>query len=154
MARQSYFAEMRSIKNDPNFFNRMSIDEIRRSVKRIIRDIKSNNIIDQDYLYFSNKNVISACLHESYVQWYSAGVVVNALNYYINDGLNSGYKPFKNTDIRVEMTKASNEQIKQNNRCYVWMSIYGLFYSIYYNNAEIISTLKNIQNMKFDINDL
>lgn len=154
MAKQSYFAEMRIAKNDPNFFMRMNVDEIRKSVKRIIKDIKFDNIQDQDYSYFINTNVMSACLCESYEQWYSASVILNALNYYINDGLGNGYRPYKSTDITNERAKASAEQLKQNARCYLWMHIYLLFYSIYKYNAPITQTLKSLQTMNFNVNDL
>ena len=45
MARQSYFAEKRGRNNDPNFFNRVPMEEIRKNVKRIIRDVKYDNRI-------------------------------------------------------------------------------------------------------------
>ncbi len=35
--RSSYFAEKRGQNNDPNFFNRIPLDEIRKNVKRIMQ---------------------------------------------------------------------------------------------------------------------
>jgi hypothetical protein len=153
MARQSFFAEKRSANNNPNFFNNMSVDEIRKSVKRIIRDIKFDNIAEQDYLYFTNEKVLSACLTESYVQYQTASVLVNALNYYIQDGLISGFVPYRTTDINQERALATNEQTKQNDRCYNWLQLYQMFNAIY-NGADVISTLKNIQLMNLNVNYL
>lgn len=153
MARQSFFAEKRASNNNPNFFNNMDVDEIRKSVKRIIRDIKYDNIAPQDYLYFSNEKVLSACITESFTQYQSAAVLVNALSYYINDGLRSGFVPHKTSDIYQERAMASNEQTKQNIRCYMWLQFYQMFDAIR-KGAEIVSTLKNIQLLDFNVNYL
>lgn len=153
MAKQSFFAEKRSSNNNPNFFNFMSIDEIRKSVKRIIRDVKFDNIQDQDYVYFTNAKVISACLEEAKNQWLSASVLVNALNYYINDGLSIGYLPHKNMDIGMERSAAANEQLRQNSRCYMWMEIYRMFDAIF-NGADAKTTLAYIKYLQFNVNEL
>jgi hypothetical protein len=153
MARQSYFAEMRNIKNDPNFFNRMGVDEIKKNVKRIIRDIKFDNIDHRDYMYFTNAHVLTACMDEAHKQYESASVLVNSLNFYINECLKNGHVPYKTTDVNIEHARASNEQLKQNDRCYIWGTIYNLFQSIY-NGAEVQSTLKIIQTMDFNVNVL
>lgn len=151
--RNSYFSEMRGQRNDPNFFERISIDELRKSVKRIVKDVKYDNIAQADYMYFRNPNILSACKTESYEQWIAASVLVNALNYYINVGLKSGFAMFSTTDVNAEMVRAMNEQLKQNSRCYIWMTIYNIFNAIY-NGVEPAVALKEIQNMKFNVNDL
>lgn len=142
--RQSYFAEKRGQNNNPNFFNFINIDELRKNVKRIVRDIKFGLIQEQDYTYFTNEKILSACLHESYDQYVAACTLVNSLNYYINNGLNGGYKPYPSSDVMSERINASNQQKIQNTRAYTWMNIYKIFNAIYY-GAEIRSTLKAIE---------
>ena len=153
MARQSFFAEKRSQSNNPNFFNNMTIDDIRKNVKRIIRDIKYDNIVEQDYIYFTNERVLSACISESFAQYQSASVLVNALNYYVNDGLSSGFTPYRSTDIHEERARANTEQLIQNERCQIWLYLYQLFDAIR-RGQEVMSTLKNIQVIKFNVNNL
>ena len=64
----SYFTEERLRNNNPNFFVNMRDEDLRRQVKRIIKDMRSNTIEEQDYIYFRNDKIISACLTESYSQ--------------------------------------------------------------------------------------
>ena len=80
MARgMSYFAEERQRNNNPNFYVRMRDDELRRNVKRIIRDIRNGVIDPQDFIYFKNDKIISACITESYQQYRSAEVIMTSL---------------------------------------------------------------------------
>jgi hypothetical protein len=144
--RLSYFAEKRERENNPNFFNQCNISEIRKNVKRIIRDIKYGVIQEQDYTYFMNERILSACLHEANDQYVAATILVNALNYYINNGLNSGYKPYPNSNTIKERLDASEQQKLQNSRSYTWLNIYRMFEAIYY-GAEIKSTLKPIEGI-------
>ena len=85
MARLSYFAEKRGQNNDPNFFNRVPLDEIRKNVKRIIKDIKFDMIQDQDFNYFHNPQIIQACIAEAQENYTSCVTICNSLNFYINE---------------------------------------------------------------------
>lgn len=151
MAKQSFFAERRSTNNNPNFFNHMSVEEIQKSVKRIIKDIKFDNIQETDYHYFINNKVLTACITESYSQYKTAAVTLNALNYYIDKELKMGFNNIPG--ISDTLACASNEQMKQNLKYHIWGQIYNLFLSIQ-QGAEVISTLKNIQLMDFNVNIL
>lgn len=135
--RLSYFAEKRGQNNDPNFFNRIPLDEIRRNVKRIIRDIKMDNIQDQDYNYFYNTQVIQACIAEAEDNCMRATILANSLNFYINEALNKGFKTFPSIDINIERFMASNEHTVQNARSKNWYTIKQIFVGIangYYGN--------------------
>ena len=74
----SYFAEEARRNNNPNFFVNMRDEDLRRQVKRIVRDMRNSNIEEQDFVYFKNDKIISACLTESYDQWKSAETIKNA----------------------------------------------------------------------------
>lgn len=154
MAKTSFFAERRAQNNDPNFFDHMSADELRKSVKRIVRDLKFDNIVHNDYVYFTNPKVLEACLSESYNQFKTAQTMMNALIYYINEPLKQGIVPNKSINVVDERITASNELSKQTTRCNVWLTLYQMFNSIYYNKAEVKTTLAPIQNMQFNVNDL
>lgn len=145
--RQSYFSEKRDQYHDPNFFNRMQLEELRKNVKRIIRDVKYELIQEQDYAYFTNTKILDACLHESHDQYIAARTRAFALSYYINNGLNCGYKPFPTTNIMEERLAAAEAQKVENNRYYVWENIYKIFYNIRYYGAEITTSLRYITSL-------
>lgn len=149
--RLSYFAEKRGQINDPNFFNRIALDEIRKNVKRIIKDIRFDMIQEQDYNYFYNNQILQACIAEAQENYTTCVVICNSLNFYINECLNKSIKPFPSTNIMEERIYASNEQIKQNMRAKHWYSILQMFIAISY-GADIISTLTPIKMI--DIRDI
>ena len=142
--RQSYFAERRGQNNDPNFFNRIPLDEIRKNVKRIIKDIRFDLIQEQDYNYFHNPQIIQACISEAQENYTSSVVICNSLNFYINEHLNRGSKPYPSTNIMEERIYASKEQIIQNMRAKYWNDILRMFIAISY-GADVISTLMPIK---------
>lgn len=144
MARLSYFAEKRGQNNDPNFFNRISIDELRKNVKRIIKDIRFDMIQEQDYIYFHNPQILQACIVEAQENYMSCLIICNSLNFYINECLNKGVKPFPSSNIMEERIYASKEQITQNMRANHWCNILQMFTAISY-GADIISTLMPIK---------
>ena len=144
MARQSYFAEKRGQNNDPNFFNRVPLDEIRKNVKRIIKDIRFDMIQEQDYIYFHNPQIIQACIAEAQENYNSCMTICNSLNFYINECLNKGVKTFPSSNIMVERMYASEEQITQNMRAKHWYNILQMFIAISY-GADIITTLMPIK---------
>ena len=142
--RQSYFSEKRGQNNDPNFFNRIPLDEIRKNVKRIIKDIRFDMIQEQDYIYFHNPQIIQACIAEAQDNYASCIVICNSLNFYINECLNKGIKPFPSSNILEERVRASNEQIVQNMRAKHWDDILRMFIAISY-GADIVTTLMPIK---------
>jgi len=142
--RQSYFAEKRGQNNDPNFFNRIPLDEIRKNVKRIVKDIRFDMIQEQDYNYFHSPQIIQACIAEAQDNYNSSVVICNSLNFYINECLNRGIKPFPSSNILEERIRASNEQVVQNMRAKHWYAILKMFEAISY-GADIITTLMPIR---------
>lgn len=144
MARQSYFAEKRGGNVDPNFFNRIALDEIRKNVKRIIKDIRFDMIQEQDYNYFYNPQIIQACIAEAQENYTSSVTICNSLNFYINECLNKGIKSFPSSNIMEERMYASNEQIRQNTRSKHWYNILQMFIAISY-GADIVTTLMPIK---------
>ena len=144
MARLSYFAEKRGQNNDPNFFNRVPLDEIRKNVKRIIKDIRFDMIQDQDFNYFHNPQIIQACIAEAQENYISCVTICNSLNFYINECLNKGIKTFPSSNIMEERMYASREQIVQNMRAKHWYSILQMFIAISY-GCDIITTLMPIK---------
>lgn len=152
--RQSYFAEKRGQNNDPNFFNRIPLDEIRKNVKRIIRDIRYDLIQPQDYNYFYNQQVIQACISEAQSNYEASYIICNALNFYINECLNRNIKAYPSTNIITERVQASKQQIAENSRANNWYNILQMFIAISY-GADIKSTLMPIQMIDSrDINNL
>ena len=64
--KKSFFAEQRESNTNPNFINNMDSNFIRNNVRRIIRDVADDLILDADYVYFKSDNIINACIQESY----------------------------------------------------------------------------------------
>lgn len=132
--RNSYFAEKRSTNADPNFFNKQDPDTIRSNVRRILKDIVNGNIIDEDYIYFKNNNVLAACLAESYEQATTAFTTANALRYYKNNIVASNLQPYY-VNSSQELMIASAEESKCVRKENVWHCAYDLFTQIRNNNA-------------------
>lgn len=132
MARRniSYFAEERSRNNNPNFFVNMRDEDLRRQVKRIIKDMRNANIDEQDFIYFTNDKIISACITESFSQWRSAETLKNALTYYFNVPLANGVVPYPNINLWEERTNVSNELGKLTNKANLWGIAYRVFMDI------------------------
>ena len=124
MARQSFFAEMRSGKNDPNFFKSMKMSELRKNVKRIIIDIKYDNISMIDYSYFQNETIIDACMQECMHQSDKVRATLNALNSYYNDLKNRRYVPYYNFDLFKEMTDVSEKIREFTDKYYLWYNLF------------------------------
>lgn len=148
MARRnnSYFAEERGRNNNPNFYINMKDEDLRRQVKRIIKDIQRANIDDQDLIYFKADKIISACITESWSQWKSAETNKNALMYYINVPLASGLAPYPNVNLYEERVNASNELGKLTNKSNLWRIAYQVFTDIA-NGADVSLSLSNIYKL-------
>ena len=142
MARKalSYFADERGRNNNPNFFINMKDEDLRRQVKRIIRDIMT--IEEQDLNYFKADKILSACLSESYIQFKEAETLLNALTSYINGPLAFGPLDPR-INIWEERNNASNIISKVSNRLIVWRTAYYIFTEIQ-QGAEIHLALSNI----------
>ena len=139
----SYFAEERGRNNNPNFFVNMRDEDLRRQVKRIVRDMRNSNIEEQDYVYFKNDRIISACITESYDKWKSAETIKNALAYYFNVPLANGVLPFPNVNLWEERTIVSNELGKVTNKATLWSIAYRTFLDIS-NGADIGTAISNL----------
>lgn len=139
----SYFAEERSRNNNPAFFNNMRLQDLRTKVKRIIKDIKNDNIIDNDLIYFTNTNVISALIQESEANWSTNETIKNALIYYYNNALFNNIAP-PNSTINQEIVNVTNEITAAMNRAMLWRVCYVTFVNIS-NGYDIKECLRNIQ---------
>jgi hypothetical protein len=155
MAKTSYFAEKRQMNNDPHFFDRLPPDELKRNVKRIVKDIKFDNIIDNDYIYFTNANIITACKAESYQQYIDALVLSTALYSFIMKDLMQGVT-VPGMTLPVARNAAANQQVLANARCQNWLRIFQLFSMVedVTDVGVIINTLKQIQFINFNANEL
>lgn len=154
MARKSYFEEKRSQYSNPNFFNTgNSLNDIANNVKRIIKDVKFGLISDEDYVYFQNNNVINVCTQVAYKNSVEAMTCANALQFYINMGLNKGYSPVGYEQLG-ELTNATNAYNTFSRRAYTWMEIYKMFTAVRsgYDVRSCLQFIVNIDNG--DINNL
>lgn len=151
----SYFAEERQRNNNPNFFLRMKDEDLRRNVRRIIRDIRNGSIEEQDLIYFKNDKIISACITESYQQFRSAEVIMTSLmmkfkalnnvpvgteiiysDMLMCNGTNA-------SNIWEERSVISNEMGKYSNKMTLWNLAYKTFMDIS-NGYDISQCLYNL----------
>ena len=149
MARVSYFAEMRTVKHNPSFYLNIKQEELDKNVKRIIRDIKYDNIEEQDYKYFQCESILNSCIRVAMQQNGLALATHRALTDY-REKLNSSRTCFNNDAINTEMTYVDKKVMEYENKSSVWHTIYWCFYSIKYCNAGIHTTLYNIKTLNFD----
>lgn len=146
----SYFTEERMRNNNPNFYVNMREQDLRRQVKRIIKDIKFGNITEPDLLYFTQDNIISACINECYENVSINNTMRNALIYYYNNslGMNSG---MDNETLYNERVNVSNILTAINNKCNVWSMAFYTFNDISINkltDPELIkAALSNIARL-------
>ena len=144
---KSYFEQMRIQNNDPAFYNGMRQEEIERQVKRICKDIRNGNILEQDYVYFKNDRIISACLRVSYTESRKYNIIAEALGYYNNTQLMqimtmSNYSPDA-LEKRGFCTNAYNEaSIKAS----IWNECYLMFDAIFRGN-DVESMLNQLQTI-------
>ena len=148
--RPSYFAEIRQSKTDPNYFNREDPDRIRQNVKRILKDVVNDNILDEDYIYFTNSNVLNACLIEAQEQFAINTVTSNALYYYKNSIMTKNLQPFWVNNPQETMI-AANEHTKSTQRCNAWACAQDAFMQIQY-GADPKMALMQLCRFRDDIN--
>ena len=150
MARQSYFAEMKYQNRNPMFFNNVKEQDLRNAVKRIVKDIKHDNIDQEDYVYFQNESVLNACITESEYQWKHAKIMESTLSAYRNECLyRRSVIQYQTFDNATELMHVGNELTRQTKKCNCWKTIYEAFYSIKYYHTGIRQTLSVIKNLDF-----
>lgn len=141
----SYFGEMRSGYSNPNFFNGIAVEQIKRNVKRIIKDIKYDNIELMDYIYFTNPKVINCCIEEAAYQMSISHTLRNALFVYLNNYLiphNIG--AHQNLNIMDEIKSASDLEPIQGTKYYHWQYIYQMMITIRDYNVTDVNEIKRI----------
>ena len=127
--KKSYFAEQREANSNPNFFNNVDPSVLRNNVRRIIRDVADDLIIDTDYIYFKNERVINACIQESYENWQSCQVIARALNAYRSVVLPQRLVgPY--VDVQQDMYLATNELSAYSSREAAWCMANNIFVDI------------------------
>lgn len=153
MAKQklSYFEEKRLQYSDPNFFNReQNIIDLKQQMKRIVQDIKFNNIKQEDFIYFTNNKILLACIDACWQNYLSALAEYNAINYYLTNNIYSINVPQIAPKLD-EASRASTIAIKLADKLFVWQHCYKVFHDIY-NGFAGLDALSSIQN--FDNNQL
>lgn len=133
MARQylSWFAEERKRNNNPNFYDKMDARDLERNVKRIVRDMRNGNIDEQDYIYFSNVRIISACINVSYREMRNANVTVLALQNYNSSYLYNMSMSFPTDDNIMQDRQIATNLINVNaNKAGIWGQCYSIFTAI------------------------
>lgn len=145
---KSYFEQQRIQFNDPNFYKRLTDDELRRQVKRIIRDIRNGNITQQDMIYFQNDRIISACICESYEQSRKANIIAEALKYY-NMALSTNSIAINNSEINARSAYCANTLNEFSNKATVWYECWKMFDSIS-KGCDIAYALTHISNLNLE----
>ena len=141
MPRQSYFEEQK--RSNANFQNRLTVSDIRKNVKRILRDIKYGNILDADYQYFMNEKILTACIEECYEQANNTFVISNALYSYVTEILNNGGRMHKSEDINTSRNIAIVLSGMYTERYYTWSIAYSVFFNLRYWYCTDINFVKN-----------
>lgn len=123
MARQSFFEEQRRKFNDPNFFNRIDLNELEKNVKRIILDVSNTLITEQDFIYFKNDKIISACINKASKECKIAEVTSNALYMYIGSLTSQQFVPMQLNniqDMQSQREVASAQHVKMLAKTSAW----------------------------------
>ena len=140
----SFFENEIKRNNNPNFFNNMKVDELRRNVKKIIRDIHSNLIADNHYQFFTNEKVISACIQEAKYQMDRSRIIYNSLQSERNNmSINNLTSIYCNINMGAGLlTELLNEYGMKTN---TWWCIYEAFCNVQAVNDtnQIIVILKS-----------
>lgn len=127
--KKSFFAEQREGNSNPNFFNTMDPSFLRSNVRRIIKDAADDLILDTDYAYFQNQNVLQACIAESYDNMQSQCAISRALEFYRTMGIGRGMVvPY--IDISHETAVTAVECAKANKKANIWSAAFNMFKAI------------------------
>ena len=127
--KRSFFQEQRESNSNPNFFNNMDVMVLRNNVRRIIRDVADNNILDTDYVYFTNQRVLSACLQESYESFQTCQVIRHALISYRTIILPRNMVS-PDVDVNLDYVLTANELTKISAKENIWATAYKIFTDI------------------------
>ena len=150
--RLSYFAETRQTQVNPNYFSTADPNTLQRNVKRILKDIANGNIIPEDYVYFKNDNLLTACMNESYKEMMRNWVLSRALTFYKNDVLQKNMQMyFVNTVI--EDTIAGVELQQATGRASAWNCAFACFKQIS-QGSDPMMTLAPLAQFVRIINDI
>lgn len=127
--KRSFFAEQRESNTNPNFVNNMDYNFIRSNVRRIIKDVYDNLILDADYVYFKNDNVINACMQESFENFQANQMLRHALTSYRAIILpNRMITPDVNADLDMVLAAAELEKVAAREN--VWATANKIFVDI------------------------
>ena len=150
--RLSYFAETRQTQVNPNYFSTADPNTLQRNVKRILKDIANGNIIPEDYVYFKNDNLLTACMNEAYKEMMRNWVISRALTFYKNDVLQKNMQMyFVNTVI--EDTIAGVELQQATGRASAWSCAFECFKQIS-QGSDPMMTLAPLAQFVRIINDI
>ena len=128
---RSYFEQQSTQANDPNFYRSMTDEDLRRQVRRIVKDIRNCTITQQDMIYFLNDRIRSACVTTSYNEWRKAQAIADGMKYYIDNEL-SKYKfsPENNNNIIERNNFCVNALTEHTTRSYIWYCCWIMFSNI------------------------
>lgn len=147
--RPSFFAEIRMKRNDPNYFNRTSVVELQKNVKRIIMDIKYGNILETDYVYFTSNNLLDACITYCYDNMIKAYLHKMAMMFYSNFYNKPGYSQYTLPESTEVMVNFGNLLMLDNQLYIVYDAFYRGFSDIR-NGANIAQVILQLSNLNFD----
>ena len=150
--RLSYFAETRQTQVNPNYFSTADPNTLQRNVKRILKDIANGNIIPEDYVYFKNDNLLTACISESYKEMMRNWVLSRALTFYKNDVLQKNMQMYFVNTI-IEDTIAGVELQQATGRASAWNCAFACFKQIS-QGSDPMMTLAPLAQFVRIINDI
>ena len=148
--RMSYFAEMRQV--NPNYFSNEKPEILQRNVKRILKDIANGNIIPEDYVYFKNTSLLTACINESYKEMTRNWVLSRALSFYKKDVLQKNLQVYFANNI-TEDTITGIELENSTGRAVAWDCAYSCFNQISLGSDPMMTLAPLTQFVKI-INDI
>lgn len=124
MARTSFFRE--NGQNNPNFLVNMDLNNLKRNIRRILLDVVNDNIINDDYIYFTNKRLIDIGMDECFKNMKYAQTEYNCA-YYYSLSTQCQYKqisdPYEANNVAKIMTNATT-------KLKAWETAYQCFYSL------------------------
>lgn len=132
--RMSYFGEIRQRYNDPGFFNNNGnrpdvIDDIRRNVRRIIKDVANGNIVQEDYMYFQSAILLNICMEVCNENISMLNTETTALTYYINSVLMRNFQP-NYVNGQSEHTNAAKLYAEASTKLGIWVAAKNCFEGI------------------------
>lgn len=127
--KKSFFAEQRESNTNPNFINNMDQIFLRNNVKRVLKDVADDIILDEDYIYFTNNNVIQAFCQEAFENYQECQTLRHALTAYRTIILPGGMVT-PDVDINQDYVLSAAELAKVSDKENVWAAAYKIFSDI------------------------